>query len=613
MPKSNGSPDNGATKTTAPILEQASAENVCPNTVGIQVGDTADAGRLLDRLELPNYITPLPKDIDRHTLHFLQQKGAFAVPEKGVVDELFRAFICYAYPSLPVVELGNFLDIKNGISGKNMSLLLFQTVMMAGATFAQISLLQRAGFQSHEDAQKILFKRAKLLYEMEVESSPITIIQALLLMTSWYGRLNDTKGRLYWLGIALSFATGIGLDKPHHYSHEPDQQQFHRRLWACCITRNHLLSLTERRKIPVQVVDRDLEFLRPGDLDEMTLAQALDQYDVYDCELKAKVVGHLFKQQLKLCVIIQHSFESLYELSGLKQGSLSDSFMVLMTKSKATGVQMLARDQELREWYKETSSLKESALGHDHRRNGPVMCLHTATLEMLYLTVLSVAHSPHLLYDQAANSATEALQGFSSITLRSAARRITDVGRAIDECEMVHLLPSIVIEAFVVASVQHLKDVMTTESDLRSTGSLYLRQTLQMLSILKTKYKSADSAIGFIERLKSGELFHRTVELEDRMYLLTRWGDNFVSYHTGEGEANSTLEATTRQQFNSQSAQKGLAALGIGTTSHIGHDSNKLLTMSHESVPNLEGYSEILLTTMDWSRVSPTAAIDRTI
>lgn len=590
-------------------MEQASAENVYPGAVGVQVGDTPDAALLLDKLELPDYITPLPKNIDRYTLQFLQQRGALAVPEKGVVDELFKAFICYAYPSLPVVDLGNLLDIKNGTSGKTLSLLLLQTVMMAGAEFADMSLLQRAGFQSHEDAQKVWFQRAKLLYEMEVESSSTTIIQALLLMTSWYGQLNDTKGRLYWLGISLSFAIGIGLDNPHHYSHEPDQQRFHRRLWACCITRYHLLSLTERRQVALRFVDRDLEFLRPGDLDDMTLAHALGQYDVYDCELKAKAVGYQFTQQLKLCVIIRHIFDSLYELSGLKQGNLGDSFMVLITKSKAPGIQMLARDQELREWYKETSSLKESALGHDHRRNGPVMCLHTATLEMLYLTVLSVAHSPHLLYDEAANSATEALQEFSRLTLRSAARRITDVGRAIYDCELVHLLPSIVVEAFVVASVQHLKDAMTTESDLRSTGSLHLRQTLQMLSILKAKYKSADSAIGFIERLKSGELFHRTVELEDRMYLLTRWGDNLVSYHSGEEEANSTSEATTRQQPTSQSAQKGLGALGIGATSQIVHDSNSLFTVSHERVPNLAGYSEMLLATMDWSRVHPEAAI----
>lgn len=358
----------------------------------------------------------------------------------------------------------------------------------------------------------------------------------------------------------------------------------------------------------MRYLDEDIRGLLPHDPDNEALCHAFEQYDLLDCGSNAKTLGQLLEQKLKLGVINRQIFDSEYELGGLRQPDVSDGFMVLLPKSKAAGIDMLALDQQLRHWYKEASSFKNFALGQDHRRNGPVVGVHTATLEMLYLTLLSLVHSPQLLHDQDPGSADEALQKFSRVTLRSAARRITDIGASLADCQLVPLLPGEAVEAFLVASIQHLRDMMMTELDLRNTESLYLRQTRQMLARLEDKYSSARSALGFIKRFMNGDFFLRPPGLEDRVHLMTRWGYDLARSHAGEEEADDASKAITHRRSTLQSAQTASATPRHGADFQTILHNDGFLTRSNDPVPNLEGYSEILLTTMDWSEVDASTA-----
>ncbi|KAK5061535.1 hypothetical protein LTR84_008079 [Exophiala bonariae] len=604
VPKAHNSTGDGAFNTVGVIARQEPSEDAHPNAVGDQSKDVqaADSTVSQEHLELPDYITPLPQNIDRHTIQLLRQTGALSVPTNELVSELLRAFTCYVYPSLPVVDLLGCLESVKVRNDNTVSLLLFQAIMMSGAAFADIRVLQRAGFQTHKEAQSALFRRVKLLYEMDIESSPTTIIQALLLMSHWEGQVNDTKGRFYWQGVALSFAIGIGLDNPQYYSGQPGQHQFRQRLWACCVTRTHLLPLLERRPISVKSPDQDIEGLRPHISDINGLAYAFDHYGLREGREESKILEELFIQKLKLGVIIRSIFDLQYERGALRQIDVNDGFMVLLPKSTATGVDMLVLDRQLNNWYKSSSSCKDLAFGQDHRRNGPVVGVHTAVAEMLYLTALSTVHFPQLLADQDVGSADEALQKFSRLTLRSAARRITDIGTSLADSQLVALLPCEAVEAFLVASIQHIRDMMTTETDLRNIESLYLRQTLQILAKLEGKYSSATSAIGFIKWFKNGDFLRQPAGLEDRVFLMTRWGHDLSISHTREKEGSAAPKAISQGKSNLYSETRPVA-VAHDATFQTTFDSDGFLTRPHDPVPNLEGYSEILLTTMDWSEV----------
>ena len=99
-----------------------------------------------------------------------------------MIDDLLRSFVSYVYPLLPIVDLESFLGAVNGISRDTISIVIFQAVMFAGSTFADLTRLQHEGLQGHTDARKVSFHRVKLLYEMVVEIDPTAMVQVLPLI-----------------------------------------------------------------------------------------------------------------------------------------------------------------------------------------------------------------------------------------------------------------------------------------------------------------------------------------------------------------------------------------------------------------------------------------------
>lgn len=576
---------------------QASPEDTRCHVTESQSSDVADISLPSTQLGLPNYITPVPESIDCDVLRLLNHKGAISIPSKDVVDELLRGFVCYVYPLLPIVDLGSFIDAMNGTSGDTISLLLFQAVMMVGAVFTDLSHLQQSDFQSSTDVQRMFFERVKLLYEMNVESNPTTMIQALLLITYWHSQLNDIKGRVYWLDIALSLAAGIGLHIPYHYSDQPEQKRLRRRLWGCCIIRSQLLSLTERRQVSLRNFATDFDVMHPDDWDNMALTQALAKYYTPGRDPEVNVMGRLFMQKVKLCVIISHVLESQYELGGVRRTDSGDAHMMLIPKSIAPNSTVVTRDQELREWYAETSSIN-TAFGQDHRSNGVVLGVHSAALEMLYWTALSATHRPHLLYDHRTDSAAGALQAYSYLTVQYAARRVTEIGRTMEASNLVQFLPPLAIGAFIAASIQHLKDAMSTDPERRGTGSLYLGQTLQVFAALKKRYLSVDTAIDFIERVQGRQVFYHSVEWEERFPLATGTEENPTFHPTGEPASSGAAETRSLPQLHLETPDIRWSEQNGRATPRSFHDGNEFFDMAYFPMPDLEGFSEVFLSSL---------------
>ncbi|KIW12682.1 hypothetical protein PV08_09960 [Exophiala spinifera] len=597
FPRTHSSPSDDLTAVPAPESAQGSPKESRYHVTDIPPNDAEHISLPPIKHGLPEFIAPLPESIDQNVLRLLHESGAISIPPKSIVDELLRGFVCYVYPLLPIVDLGSFIDAMSGTNENTISLLLFQAVMMAGAAFADLSHMQYVDFQSSTDNQRMFFERVKLLYELDVESNPTTMVQALLLITYWHSQLNDIKGRVYWLNIALSLACGIGLHIPSHYSDQPEQSRFRRRLWGCCIVRSQLLSLTERRQVSPPSFATDCEVMQLDDWDDIALTRALTKYCPSGCDLDVSLVGRLFIQQVKLCVIISRVLESQYELSGVRRIDSSDAHMMLIPKAKAPSVAVVARDQELREWYTETSSLT-TAFGQDHRSNGALLGVHSAALEMLYWTTLSAAHRPHLLHEHHTDSATGALQEYSCLTVQSAARRVTEIGKTLEDSNLVQFLPPLAVGAFIVTSIQHLKDAMSTEPERRGTGSLYLGQTLQVFTALRKRYLSVDTAIDFIERVKRGRVFYHSVEWEERLRPATGAEGASIRHFAGEPESSRTAETRSLPQLDMDTADLRWSEQSGRATPRSFRDGNDLLDLAYLPVPNLEGFSEVFFSSL---------------
>lgn len=599
VPKKHGRADNDESTVAAPILERSSSEHLQRNAADSRPIDVEYIHPASEKVGLPSYITPLPSRIDQDVRQLLYRKGALNIPREGTINDLLKGFICFVYPMLPVLDLDSFLGAIRGTSGKSISLLLFQAILMAGATFADFSSLQDVEFQSFEDAQMILFERVKLLCELDTESDPTTMIQVLLLMTCWDGRAGETKERFYWLGIAMSLATDMGLNTAQQKSDDqPEQQRLRRRLWACCMTRSHLLSLAERRQVHLSGV-RGFQALSPDDLEDVALTRALEQYSLSSRDTDAQVTGRLFLRLVKLCSIVRRIFKTQYELMYQANSGFGVPSAVLIPKKTASGEDIIARDRELRKWYAETSSIEDAAFGQDHRPGGTTVGAHSATLELLYLTALSTVHQSHLSHNPDTGSAAGALQAFSSVTLRSAAHRILNIGRQLEEGNLVQFLPSSAIGAFITACLQHLDDAISNNPEISSAGALYMMQTLDAFAGLKRKYNSIDPTISFMEHVKNGAISHTTVPREEISLLMSGWLDRRPSQPIEE--MGNGIAAGTNGLLHDNAETSGVPRSIDGNraiSSDGFDDGNHALSTPYLLVPNLEGFSEELISSM---------------
>lgn len=95
-------------------------------------------------------------------LDHLQRKGAFKIPEKGLMIELLTSYCNWIHPQLPLLDLHDFLDRVLGHTGR-VSLLLFQAVMYAGSVHTDEKIFRQFGYPSKNEAEDVFFGRVKVL------------------------------------------------------------------------------------------------------------------------------------------------------------------------------------------------------------------------------------------------------------------------------------------------------------------------------------------------------------------------------------------------------------------------------------------------------------------
>ena len=119
--------------------------------------------RLTTPIRLPRYVRPLPARIMAEDIEYLASKGALAVPETQLRNELLRAYVQYVHPFMPLLDLKEFLwPLEKNDGSAHVSLLLFQAVMFAATAFVDMRFLNTQGFDNRKSARKLFFQRARV-------------------------------------------------------------------------------------------------------------------------------------------------------------------------------------------------------------------------------------------------------------------------------------------------------------------------------------------------------------------------------------------------------------------------------------------------------------------
>ena len=236
-------------------------------------------------------ISNLP-NIPAQDVNFLESQGCLRVPTRALLDDFVQQYFMHVHPLLPLVNEGDFWDIycqnaNEGAANDRISLLVFQSILFASCNFVSKSTIKALGYPTIRAARASLYRRAKLLHDLETESSPLAIAQASLLLSFW-SPSSTRKPNTAWLSLAIQHAKSA---EAHHYAAMPvfsesthplqhRKQNALKRIWWCCIIRDRTLGLLMRR--PIQITRAHFDFDENPTLGYSDLADEVDRSRIYD-------------------------------------------------------------------------------------------------------------------------------------------------------------------------------------------------------------------------------------------------------------------------------------------------------------------------------------------
>jgi hypothetical protein len=111
-----------------------------------------------------SFFKGFPSRMSQDDIEYLRKKDALSIPQKYLQMELLRAYKKHAHLHFPILDLQELEDAIEERKGNKISMFLFQALMFAGSTFADTRYLNKAGFASQEEAQIVLFHRARVCF-----------------------------------------------------------------------------------------------------------------------------------------------------------------------------------------------------------------------------------------------------------------------------------------------------------------------------------------------------------------------------------------------------------------------------------------------------------------
>ncbi|KAM5342838.1 hypothetical protein ACJ41O_013804 [Fusarium nematophilum] len=417
--------------------------------IGLAANVTYSYYPFLSMGNLPNIP---PQDVN-----FLELQGCLRVPTRTLLDEFLQQYFLHVHPLLPLLNEGDFWDIychssSVGMPAERMSLLVFQAILFASCNFVSRSTIKALGYPNIRVARAAFYRRAKLLYDMESESSSLSIAQAALLLSFW-APSSTRNPNTSWLSLAIQHARSA---QAHHYAAMPvfsttthpmqhRKQNILKKVWWCCIIRDRTLGLLMRR--PIQITKAHFDFDTNPVLGFSDLENEFERSRVYNSGTK-RSLAEILAQVVELYVV------------------LTDILMLVFPQDDAPGWGRQLRPEDenhiqdcktsLRRWYKAAtlhfplfggSPLSHSATNNKKEFQHDSVILYTNLMYMYYHSsrvvlahheILQLAILPAMPNGDSPNAVTTT-RGLW--TIHENRHELQDAASGVTEClkELVHL------------------------------------------------------------------------------------------------------------------------------------------------------------------------------
>jgi hypothetical protein len=197
---------------------------------------------------LPMFIQDLTPKMDAVDVVYLQAKGVFRIPNEKVRAAFLSAYVDYFHATMPVVDLHELLNAidRPGPGMGKISLLLFQSMMFAASAFVDEDTLFESGFSDRLDARRTLYARCKKLLDCDYEWNRISVIQSVLLLSTFYDVDRSLKDVWHYMQLGKSHAEAIGLNFAPKNLSVRDQKVWRNVYWGLYL-RDRMLAVGLRR------------------------------------------------------------------------------------------------------------------------------------------------------------------------------------------------------------------------------------------------------------------------------------------------------------------------------------------------------------------------------
>ncbi|GKT45909.1 cutinase transcription factor 1 beta [Colletotrichum spaethianum] len=263
--------------------------------------------------------------IPSQDVNYLEFQGCLHVPARPMLDDFVEQYYLHIHPLIPLIDEGEFWDMysqtERGVaSNDTMSLLLFQTMLFSSCTFVPYETIKKLGYSSLKTARAAFYRRAKLLYDMDTESSLLPLAQSALLLIAWVPPCNSTHiPYRMWLGRAIQHAKSLNADRLDTVPALSDTatKKHHRalrRLWWCCVSLDRISPLCTR--FNPYITRESCRFEANKSLIISDLEGEVYRSNVYNPTSKKRLVG-LFKVYIDLTIVLTDLLTLVYPFEDL--------------------------------------------------------------------------------------------------------------------------------------------------------------------------------------------------------------------------------------------------------------------------------------------------------
>ncbi|KAL4808372.1 fungal-specific transcription factor domain-containing protein [Aspergillus unguis] len=256
---------------------------------------------------------------------FLELQGCLQVPIRRILNVFVREYFLHMHPMLPILDEGAFWDIYNqrpeSKSNGQISLLLFQSMLFASCNFVSPDFLRQIGQTTTRGARATFYRRAKLLFDLEAESSSIVKAQAALLLASWSFSSYEIprKPTVPWLLIAVQNARDADAHNYESFIIHSEDYAVRKRLWWGCIIRDRLFGLGMRRGI--QISPAQFDVTGSSRLGHSDLAEEVHRSAVYPFTAKVRL-AEILERLVALCIVLTDVLDLAFPIeASMKQAA----------------------------------------------------------------------------------------------------------------------------------------------------------------------------------------------------------------------------------------------------------------------------------------------------